>query len=38
MSPRAAEEQAEVESRAADSVLELVDSGLERAMNTFNTR
>jgi peptidyl-tRNA hydrolase, PTH1 family len=38
MSAKAAEEQAEVESRAADSVLELVDSGLERAMNTFNIR
>jgi PTH1 family peptidyl-tRNA hydrolase len=38
MSAGAAEELAEMESRAADSVLELVDSGLERAMNRFNTR
>jgi PTH1 family peptidyl-tRNA hydrolase len=38
MSARAAEEQAEVEARAADAVLELVDSGLDRAMNRFNTR
>ena len=38
MSPKAAEEIGEVEARAADSVLELVDSGLERAMNRFNTR
>jgi PTH1 family peptidyl-tRNA hydrolase len=38
MSSKVAEEQAEVEERAAESVLELVDNGLDRAMNRFNTR
>jgi PTH1 family peptidyl-tRNA hydrolase len=38
MPSRVAEEQAEAEARAAESVLELVDFGLDRAMNRFNTR
>jgi PTH1 family peptidyl-tRNA hydrolase len=38
MSSKAAEELADMEARAADSVLELIDNGLDRAMNKFNTR
>jgi hypothetical protein len=38
MSSKAAEEIAAVETRAAEAVLELVGSGLERAMNRFNSR
>jgi peptidyl-tRNA hydrolase, PTH1 family len=38
MSSKAAEEIAAVEARAADAVLDLVESGLDRAMNRFNTR
>lgn len=38
MSSKAAEELADMEARAAESVLELIDNGLDRAMNKFNTR
>lgn len=38
MPSKVAEELAEAEARAAESVLELVDFGLDRAMNRFNTR
>jgi peptidyl-tRNA hydrolase, PTH1 family len=38
MSSKAAEEQAQTEARAAESVLELVNFGLDRAMNRFNSR